>query len=70
MKELKQKYNHLLKRFENGCDYLAKNKDRKDRYFIELIRIVDDLGKIIDIMHKEYNYIMTSQEIREGFKEI
>lgn len=69
MEELKKKYNHLLKRFENGCVYLGKHKEEIPKYMPEILNIVNDLGLIIDILAERYNHPMTNSEIERGFKD-
>lgn len=63
MEKYKQKYNKLLKRYYNGCEYLKKNPSEFDFYFNDLLKILDELAKIVD-NHPE----MTKEEISNGFK--
>lgn len=70
MNEIKKKYNHTLKRFENGCKYLSKNPSEISKYVPEMINIVKDLGIMIDILAERYFYVMTDVEIRQGFREV
>ena len=69
MDKLKKEYNHLLKRIENGCIYLGEHKDEIPKYIFEMLKIVNDLGNIIDRLVEEYEYRMTSEEIERGFKD-
>ena len=68
MEDLKKKYNATLKRFKNGCKYLSKNPNEVDKYIPELIKIVKDLGIMIDMFAQLYLYVMTDNEIERGFK--
>lgn len=68
MEEIKSKYNYTLKRFENGCKYLSKNPSEVNKYIPELIKIVKDLGIIIDLLAERHLYVMTDDEIQKGFK--
>lgn len=70
MNETKRKYNHTLKRFENGCKYLSKHPNEISKYIPELISIVKDLGIIIDLLAERHLYVMTDEEIRKGFREV
>lgn len=63
MEEYKQKYNKLLKRYYNGCEYLKKNPSEFDFYFDNLLSILDKLVEIVG-EHPE----MTKEEILNGFK--
>lgn len=65
---IKTQYNKCLKRFENGCVYLGKNPKDIPKYLPELIRITKDLGLMIDIVSEKHKYIMTNDEINNGFK--
>lgn len=65
--KVKNQYNKLLKRFENGCVYLGNHKDEIPKYLPELVRITKDLSTIIDIMANN-GHIMTDNEINYGFK--
>ena len=49
MEDLKKKYNATLKRFEKGCAYLGEHKNEIPKYVPEIIKIVKDLGIMIDI---------------------
>lgn len=68
-KRLKNEYNALLKRYENGIFYCSKNLDKIERYFPEILRIVNGLNDIITELAEKYNYVMTNSEILKGFQE-
>lgn len=63
---IKKQYNHNLVRFSNGCEYIGKHMEEKEKYLPELMIIVKDLGLIVDIMANN-GYIMTDTEIEKGF---
>lgn len=68
MEELKKKYNYTLQRFEKGCVYLGKHKDEIPQFLPEMIKIVKDLGIMIDMFAERYEYVMTNDEIQKGFE--
>ena len=68
MEDLKKKYNATLKRFEKGCVYLGEHKNEIPKYVPEMIKIVKDLGIMIDMFAQLYLYVMTNDEIERGFK--
>lgn len=62
MESYKEEYNHLLKRFYNGCDYLSKNQEDIEKFMPELLKILDKMNKIL-----EQNNIEDSNIILNGF---
>lgn len=68
MEDLKKKYNATLKRFEKGCAYLGEHKNEIPKYVPEIIKIVKDLGIMIDMFAEQHGYVMTNDEIERGFK--
>lgn len=63
MKELKQKYNKILQRYYNGCNYIEEHTEEADKY---LPALQDLLNKINKILEKIPN--ATENEILNGFK--
>lgn len=63
MEDYKIKYNKLLKRYYNGCEYLSKNPDAPQKDLDLLLHIKDELNIIIE----KYN-ITDSNIILNGFK--
>lgn len=60
---LKEKYNELLTRYNNGAKYLAEHPDEEKKINAELKKIENELNKIIEAMPD-----MTEDEKTEGFK--
>ena len=52
MNEIKRKYNHTLKRFENGCKYLSKNPNEVSKYIPEMISIFFNTSHLQFTAHK------------------
>jgi len=46
MEAYKTKYNKLLKRYYNGCEYLRTHPDEWEKYLQELMKIQEELGTI------------------------
>lgn len=63
MEEYKIKYNKLLTRYYNGCNYIKNHIKEADTYMDELIKILDEIYEIVD-EHPE----MTKSEILNGFQ--
>lgn len=61
MEKYKEDYNYWLHRYYNGIKFLEKNPNTLDKYIDNLLKIEEELNKII-ISHK-----MTSDEILNGF---
>lgn len=62
-----KKYNHLLKRYYNGCEYITKNPKEWDKYIGTLTQMTKDLEELIREIEKERK--LTTIEILEGIKE-
>ena len=62
MEDYKIKYNKLLERYYNGCNYLNNNIGKYDKYIPLLLDILNDMNKIIN-----ENPSMTNDEILNGF---
>lgn len=60
---LKQKYNELLTRYNNGAKYLTEHPEKAEKTNAELNKIEAELSKIIEALPD-----MTEQEKTEGFK--
>lgn len=65
--ENKKKYNKLLQRYYNGCEYLEKNPNDFHKYINNLLNIKKELEETLIQIQKEYGKI-TNAEILEGFK--
>lgn len=64
MEEYKIRYNKLLTRYHNGCNYIKNHPKEADDYMDSLLKILEELNNII-INHPT----MTKKEIDEGFDE-
>lgn len=67
LEEIKPKYNALVQRFNKAEQYLNNNPDC-EKWIPEVQKIVRELSDIINHC-KDIGYIMTSDEILNGFKE-
>ena len=63
MEKYKIEYNNLLKRYNNGIEYLLSHKDQRDKWLPELEKIINQLGEYID------KYNISRENILSGFKE-
>lgn len=61
MEKYKEEYNYWLKRYYNGIKFLNENSESYEKYIENLLKIREELDKIIS----ENN--MTSDEILNGF---
>lgn len=68
IEQLKQMYNPLIQRFKKAEVYLENNPDC-EKWIPELQKIVRQLSEIINLA-KQKGYIMTSEEVLNGFKEV
>lgn len=62
MTELKQRYNYILQRYYNGCNYLLENPKEWDKYLPVVLELLDELNKILEKIEA------TKEEILNGFK--
>lgn len=61
MSSYKEEYNYWLTRYYNGCIYLEKHPEQHDKYINELLKILDELNRLINA------YNITGLEITRGF---
>ena len=61
MNSYKEEYNHWLMRYYKGCAYLEKHPEEHDKYIGELLKILDELNRLINV------YNITGLEITRGF---
>lgn len=61
MKKLKELYNKTLKRYYNGCNYIAEHIEEEDKYLPEVLKLLDILNQVLEIIPA------TEREILEGF---
>lgn len=67
LEELKQEYNHNLRRYYNGIKYCEEHIDEVDLWILELNKISYVLGNLIDEI-SQYR-LMSNKEILGGFEE-
>lgn len=63
MESYKQEYNHLLKRFYNGCDYINKHPQEEEKLMPELLKILEKMNIIL-----VENPTDNEEDILNGFK--
>lgn len=61
MGSYKEEYNYWLTRYYKGCAYLEKHPEEHDKYIGELLKILDELNRLIEIHN------ITGPEITRGF---
>ena len=61
MNSYKEEYNYWLTRYCKGCAYLEKHPEEHDKYIGELLKILDELNRLIEIHN------ITGPEITRGF---
>lgn len=66
IKKYKEMYNHLLKRYQDGINYITNNPDKADDY-VEDINKMQEVASFFlkEIMRKEE---VSKDEILGGFK--
>lgn len=62
-RDLKATYNHLLKRYYNGCNYIEEHINEIDKYLPKVLELLDKLNKILEKIPNA-----TKEEILNGFK--
>lgn len=63
---LKLKYNELLKRYYNGCNYVIQNPNDFSKYISTIMEIKKQLEKTIMLIEKAFGKA-TEDEILNGF---
>lgn len=66
MNDLKWNYNHNLKRYWDGCEYLKKHKKDIDKWLPELLEILNDINLFLEEIMKYES--VTDKQILEGFE--
>lgn len=64
MIDIKEKYNKLLVRYYNGCDYLQKHPEQWDKYYPVLEKILDEMNRILVLLK-----ITDEEQILYGIKQ-
>lgn len=65
---LKQEYNKLLTRYKNGIKYIKTHPKEMTKWEKELLKIMTNLDIKIHEIKFYCNYVMTEEEIENGFK--
>lgn len=66
IQELKMKYNYVLNRYYNGCNYIEANPDQFNKYIDKVINFKTQLDEILTEIEKKQ--IVTESEILGGFE--
>ena len=66
MKKLKERYNYLLNRYYNGCNYIEEHPEQLDKYFDKIMEFKNEIEKILDEIQKVEK--VSEKEILGGFK--
>ena len=66
VQELKMKYNYILNRYYNGCNYIEANPDQFNKYIDRVINFKTQLDEILTEIEKKQ--IVTESEILGGFE--
>ena len=62
MESYKEEYNHLLKRFYNGCNYISQHLEESEKLMPELLKILEKMNIILI-----ENHIDNINNILNGF---
>jgi hypothetical protein len=62
MEEYKQRYNYLLQRYYNGCEYIKNNPETFEKYLPKVLNFLKKMNKILI-----ENNITDSNKILNGF---
>lgn len=66
MQELKMKYNGILNRYYNGCNYIEANPDEFNKYIDKIMEFKNQLDGILTEIEKKQ--IVTENEVLGGFE--
>lgn len=67
VEELKMKYNCILNRYYNGCNYIEAHPDEFDKYFYKILEFKEELEDILkEIIQK--GETPENEEILGGFE--
>ncbi len=67
IQEMKMKYNHILNRYYNGCNYIEANPDEFNKYFYKIMEFKKELEDILKEIIQT-GEIPTNEEILGGFE--
>ncbi len=65
MQELKMKYNYILNRYYNGCNYIEAHPEEFDKYIDKVMMFKKELEEILSKIQEEEK--TTESEILGGF---
>ena len=63
---IKQKYNYILNRYYNGCNYVEAYPEEFNKYIDKVMQFKTELEKLIKIIEKKQR--ISEEEILGGFK--
>ena len=66
MVEEKMKYNYILNRYYNGCNYLEENPDQFNKYINKIMDFKKELENILEKIQNKQK--VSEEEILGGFK--
>lgn len=66
VEELKMKYNYILNRYYNGCNYVESKPEEFDKYIDKIMEFKSELDKLIIQIGNEQK--VSEDEILGGFK--
>ncbi|MCI8640669.1 MAG: hypothetical protein HFJ59_02180 [Clostridia bacterium] len=66
VEELKMKYNYILNRYYNGCNYVEAHPEEFNKYIDKIMQFKTELDELIKIIEKKQR--ISKEEILGGFK--
>lgn len=66
VEELKMKYNYILNRYYNGCNYVEGKPEEFSKYIESIMNFKEELEKILKEIEKKQE--ISEEEILGGFK--
>lgn len=66
IQKIKQKYNYILNRFYNGCNYVEGKPEEFNKYIKSIMKFKEELEKLLEEIEKTQK--ISEEEILGGFK--
>jgi len=66
VEELKMKYNYILNRYYNGCNYIEAYPEEFEKYIDKIMQFKTELEELITKIEKQQS--IKEEEILGGFK--
>ncbi len=63
---IKQKYNYILNRYYNGCNYVEEKPEEFSRYIETIMKFKEELEKLLKEIEKKQE--ISEEEILGGFR--